>query len=160
MIIIIYAMCGAKIPSSAPIRNGKFVEAVTSCGPVEGILEDGAVAFRGIPFALPPINNRRWQPAELMHRLDHCWNGTKLAHNASESCWQQDANGKNSGNEDCMYLDVFTPEVRYNNPLPVVVVIGAETLTGGSPGALQPTAKLARVRDMVFVRPNFRYTGV
>lgn len=40
-------------------------------------------------------------------------------------------------------------------------MIGAETLSGstilgGSPGILQASAKLARVRDMVFVRPNFR----
>jgi carboxylesterase type B len=60
------------------------------------------------------------------------------------------------GAEDCLTLDVFTPQVPYLNPLPVVVLIGAESLSGGSPGALQATASLARAQDVVFVRPNFR----
>lgn len=123
---------------------------------MQGVSEDGAFAFRGIPYAVPPLENRRWQPAEPLRRIEHCWTGTYLAHNSSESCWQRDASGGVVGSENCLYLDVFTPEVRYDSPLPVVVMIGAETLSSGSPGVMQPSAKLARVRDMVFVRPNFR----
>lgn len=132
------------------------MEATTSCGQVQGVLEDGGFAFRGIPYALPPVNNLRWKPAEPIHRIEHCWNGTLLAYNSSEQCWQRDASGRNEGSEDCLYLDVYTPQVRYHSPLPVVVLIGADSLSGGSPGALQVSAKLARVRDIVFVRPNFR----
>jgi carboxylesterase type B len=60
------------------------------------------------------------------------------------------------GTEDCLTLDIFTPQVPYFNPIPVVVLIGAESISGGSPGALRATARLARERDVVFVRPNFR----
>lgn len=140
-----------------PLKNGKYIEAVTMCGPVQGVLEDGAFAFRGIPYALPPINNRRWQPAEPVRRIEYCWNGTRLTYNPSEVCWQRQSSGLVVGTEDCLYLDVFTPRVGYDSPLPVVVMIGAETLSGGSPGVMQPSAKLSRVRDIVFVRPNFRY---
>lgn len=157
IVIISIACAGPRRISIQPLKNGKYIEAVTSCGPVQGILEDGAYAFRGIPYATPPISNRRWQPAESLIRIEHCWNGTYLAHNASESCWQREISGRMDGVEDCLYLDVFTPIVGYDSPLPVVVMIGAETLTGGSPGVMQPSAKLARVRDIVFVRPNFRY---
>ncbi|XP_014484924.1 PREDICTED: neurotactin [Dinoponera quadriceps] len=139
-----------------PLTNGKYIDAVTWCGPVQGVLEDGGFAFRGIPYALPPINNRRWQLAEPVRRLEHCWNGTRLAHEPSEVCWQRQSSGLVTGTEDCLYLDVYTPAVRYDSPLPVVVMIGAETLSGGSPGIMQPSAKLSRVRDIVFVRPNFR----
>lgn len=141
-----------------PLRDGKFVDAVTSCGPVEGILEDGGYAFRGIPFAVPPVDNKRWTPAEPITRIQHCWNGTYPASgNSSELCWQREASGRVDGVENCLYLDVFTPKVSYDLPLPVVVMIGAETLSGGSPGIMRPSAKLAKVREMVFVRPNFRY---
>lgn len=140
-----------------PLKNGKYVEAVTWCGLVQGVLEDGAFAFRGIPYALPPINQRRWQAAEPVRRIEHCWNGIRLTHNSSEVCWQRQSTGLMTGAEDCLYLDVFTPAVRYDSPLPVVVMIGAETLSGSSPGVMQPSAKLSRVRDIVFVRPNFRY---
>lgn len=43
-------------------------------------------------------------------------------------------NGKIEGSEDCLVLDVVTPEVRYINLLPVVVMIGSNDFNGGSPG--------------------------
>lgn len=156
IIIICIACAGPRRIPTQPLKDGKYIEAVTSCGPIQGVLEDGAYAFRGIPYAVPPVDNRRWQPAQSLTRIEHCWNGTYLAHNSSENCWQREASGRVDGVEDCLYLDVFTPAVRYDSPLPVVVMIGAETLSGGSPGVMQPSAKLARVRDIVFVRPNFR----
>ncbi|XP_043267063.1 neurotactin isoform X2 [Venturia canescens] len=157
LIIIISIACAGPRPlTSQPLKDGKWVEAATSCGPVQGVLEDGGFAFRGIPYAVPPVNNFRWSAAQPIHRIEHCWNGTFLAHNSSASCWQRDISGRIEGDEDCLYLDLYTPEVRYDTPVPVVVMIGAETLSGGSPGAMQPSAKLAHVRDMVFVRPNFR----
>ncbi|XP_046822767.1 neurotactin [Vespa crabro] len=157
VIIIICVACnGPRRSANQSHKTGKYIKAVTSCGPIQGVLEDGAYAFRGIPYAVPPVENRRWQTAEPLSRLEHCWNGTYLAHNASEMCWQRETSGRIDGVEDCLYLDVFTPDVRYDSPLPVVVMIGAETLSGSSPGVMQPSAKLARVRDMIFVRPNFR----
>lgn len=162
VIVIVCIACAGprRMIQTQSLKDGKYIEAVTSCGLVQGILEDGAYAFRGIPYAMPPVGNRRWQPAESLSRIEHCWNGTYLAHNSSEQCWQRELINKtisrDSGEEDCLYLDVFTPAIRYDSPLPVVVMIGTETLIGGSPGVMQPSAKLARVRDMVFVRPNFR----
>lgn len=66
------------------------------------------------------------------------------------------SNGSVSGSEDCLTLDVITPYVRYHDPLPVIVLIGAESFIGGSPGKLRPSARYARSKDVVFVRPNFR----
>lgn len=157
IIIICVAYAGPKyVLLQQPLKDGKYISAPTSCGLVEGILEDGGYAFRGIPYAVPPINNRRWLPAEPLRRIENCWSGTYLAHNDSQSCWQRDSSGRIDGVEDCLKLDVFTPKVDTRNPLPVVVMIGAETLSGGSPGVMQPSTKLARVREIVFVRPNFR----
>ncbi|CAK9833456.1 Nrt [Anthophora retusa] len=156
VIIICIACVGPKKGGSQLVKDGNIVGAVTSCGPVQGVTEDGAFAFRGIPYAVPPLENRRWQPAEPLRKIEYCWPNIYQAHNSSEVCWQWDASGRWIGTEDCLYLDVFTPKVKYDSPLPVVVMIGAETLSGGSPGVMQPSAKLARVRDMVFVRPNFR----
>lgn len=140
----------------APVRDGKFVEAVTGCGKVEGILDDGAVVFRGIPYARPPIEDLRFKPAELLDDIDYCWNDTLKAHNASAVCYQLYANGTTVGQEDCLTLDVVTPSVRYDNPVPVVVLIGAESLNGGAPGKLRPSTRFARAHDVIFVRPNFR----
>ncbi|XP_061392031.1 neurotactin [Musca vetustissima] len=142
--------------TSPPIREGRFMDAVTGCGMVEGLKEDGAFAFRGIPYALPPVGERRWRPAQTIESIEGCWNGTLKTHNSSEVCTQILGNGTVVGDEDCLYLDVVTPHVRYENPLPVVVMIGAETLMGPSPGILRPTARFSRSHDVIFVRPNFR----
>ncbi|KAH8368827.1 hypothetical protein KR200_003994 [Drosophila serrata] len=142
--------------TSPPLREGRFILAVTSCGPVEGVKEDGAFAFRGIPYAKPPVDKLRWKPAELIDDINLCWNDTLPTHNSSVVCTQRLGNGTTVGDEDCLYLDVVTPHVRYNNPLPVVVLIGAESLAGPSPGILRPSARYSRSHDVIFVRPNFR----
>lgn len=54
-----------------------------------------------------------------------------------------------------MTLDIVTPHVRYDSPLPVVVLIGANSFSGGISPA-QPSALYARTKEVVFVRPNFR----
>lgn len=142
--------------TSAPIREGKYVDAVTSCGMVEGLRDEGAFAFRGIPYALPPVGSNRWKPAQLIENIDNCWNGTFKAHSSSDVCLQILSNGTKIGSEDCLTLDIVTPQVRYHNPVPVIVLIGAESLTGGSPGILRPSGRQARIKDVIFVRPNFR----
>lgn len=156
IIICAFTFSGNPAAKSAPLRDGKFVEAVTSCGKVEGLLEDSAFAFRGIPYAVPPIGENRWKPAQVIDNIDYCWNGTLKAHNSTPVCWQTYADGSVDGSENCLHLDVVTPHVRYEGLFPVVVLIGAETLIGGSPTKLRPSARYARSRDVIYVRPNFR----
>lgn len=156
VIIAVFTFSRGPELKAAPLRDGKFVEAVTSCGNVEGVLEDSAFAFRGIPYAVPPINENRWRPAQILDNIDYCWNSTLKAHNSTPVCWQTYADGSVDGIEDCLTLDVVTPHVRYEGKLPVVVLIGAETLSGGSPTKLRPSARYARARDVIYVRPNFR----
>ncbi|KAK5643593.1 hypothetical protein RI129_007438 [Pyrocoelia pectoralis] len=143
---------------SVPIREGRYVETITSCGKVDGILEDGAVTFRGIPFARPPTGELRFKAAQPLNSISYCWNNTTplLAYNATEYCLQIYSNGTTAGAEDCLTLDVVTPYVRYDTPLPVIVLIGTESLIGGSPGKMRPSPRYARSRDVIFVRPNFR----
>ncbi|CAH1100016.1 unnamed protein product [Psylliodes chrysocephalus] len=155
IIIIVISIMGHKEVMIAS-EDGSKVFAHTSCGRVEGLMEDSSFTFRGIPFARPPIGELRFRFAQPLDRIQYCWNGTFIAHNDSGLCLQILANGTTVGKEDCLTLDVVTPYVRYDNPLPVIVLIGSETLMGGSPGKLRPSARYARSRDVVFVRPNFR----
>ncbi|XP_021919379.1 neurotactin isoform X2 [Zootermopsis nevadensis] len=157
IIIIAIAPFGSRNEMApSPIVDEHFKIAYTACGPVEGLVEDGAFAFRGIPYAVSPVRERRWKPAKALDSLESCWVGVLPVHNATPACWQIYSSSRLDGAEDCLTLDVFTPQVPYLNPLPVVVLIGAQSLSGGSPGALQASASLARAQDVVFVRPNFR----
>ncbi|KAL3266643.1 hypothetical protein HHI36_010806 [Cryptolaemus montrouzieri] len=156
IIITITFSIEKEVICEAPVKDGKYVETVTSCGKVEGLVEDSAVAFRGIPYARPPIDELRFKYAKPLNDIKYCWNGTFYAHNATDNCLQIHSNGSISGVEDCLTLDVVTPYVRYDNPLPVIVLIGAESLIGDSPSKMRPSARYARSKDVVFVRPNFR----
>ncbi|XP_058798694.1 neurotactin [Phymastichus coffea] len=155
LVIVCVASLGPRRVIAQPVKDGKVLTQA-SCGPVQGLLEEGAFVFRGVPYAMPPLGERRWAPPEPLDKIDRCWNGTLLAHNSSQPCWQRRRDGSLSGHEDCLYLDIYTPQVTYERPLSVVVMIGADSLSGPSPGIMLPSGKLARVRDMVFVRPNFR----
>lgn len=132
-LILAFTFLGnAKQTRVAPIRDGKVI-AVTGCGKVEGLVEDSAVAFRGIPYGKPPVGKLRFEHAQVIDDIDFCWNGTLQAHNSTPECLQI-SNGVITGAEDCLNLDVITPEVRYINLLPVVVMIGSNDFNGGSPG--------------------------
>ncbi|XP_071441460.1 neurotactin-like [Hetaerina americana] len=144
--------------------QGNTVIAYTSCGPVQGWVEEGAFAFRGIPYALPPEGSQRWRLPVPLNRLEHCWNGT-LVTNTKEyplnSCWQTYRNGSLDGSEDCLTVDVFAPRTnRSGAKAPIVVLVAAETLAGGggrgfdSPQLLTP--KLAWATGVIFVRVRFR----
>ena len=60
-------------------------------------MEDSAFAFRGIPFARPPIGDLRFRYAEPLNKIEYCWNGTFLAHNATPPCLQILENGTITG---------------------------------------------------------------
>ncbi|CAG5129356.1 unnamed protein product [Candidula unifasciata] len=77
--------------------------------------------FLGIPYARPPLGDRRFRPPEP----EPDWTGVKDAVNRSSICPQG-----NSRTEDCLYLNVFTPDV--NGTLPVFVWIHGGGYTTGS----------------------------
>ncbi|XP_037968114.2 neurotactin [Plutella xylostella] len=155
--VIIGVVIGARAgpPAERPLRLGRYMTTITSCGPVEGIYNEGVYSFYNIPYAVPPVGERRFAYAAPLDDLARCWNGSLAAHAPGPACLQLLANGTVAGDEACLALDVVTPHVRYDAPLPVVVLVGATTLAGGL-GPLQPSALYARTKEVVFVRPNFR----
>ena len=63
----------------------------------------GLHVYRGIPFAKPPIGELRWRPPQPLG----VWEGVRdCLENGSQSVqtWQ----GRAYGNEDCLYLNVWT----------------------------------------------------
>lgn len=62
------------------------------------------------------------------------------------------------GFEDCLLLDVFTPQLGYDTPLPVVVVVGGASLGGDTqrPWMVSKATKLVQDRRVVVVSPQLR----
>src|SRR5438270_64454 len=83
-------------------------------GSVRGAIEDGLTVYRGIPFAAPPIGDRRWQGPQSAAK----WEGVKQAVNFGPPCVQSAGRGP-APSEDCLYLNVWTPAKSARDRIPV-----------------------------------------
>lgn len=77
--------------------------ACTEHGAVRGVLEDALLAFKGIPYAQPPVDGLRWQPPQP----PQAWSGVRDATRFGAICPQL-VNGQVAGDEDCLTLNVWT----------------------------------------------------
>lgn len=90
-------------------------------------LDDGTLkTWFGIPFASPPIGNRRWREPQPVIP----WSGNKPTQTYSPACAQTATWVKNPKSEDCLYLNVWAPENAKN--LPVIVWIHGGGYSGGT----------------------------
>ena len=132
--------------------------ATTASGPVQGLAVNGIDVFRGIPFAAPPVGALRWREPQSVEK----WTAVRQATAAGPSCIQQRGmsleNGGDPGklDENCLYLNVFSPRLERTARLPVMVWIHGGALVFGSGGLpIYDGAALAR-RDVVVVTINYR----
>jgi para-nitrobenzyl esterase len=106
----------------------------TKEGPVQGFISNDVTKFLGIPYAEPPVGNLRWQPPK-----DHApWTNILKATEFAPICALITTGGPFSGptnnNEDCLYLNVFTPDLNPSARLPVIVWIhGGGNVNGETP---------------------------
>ena len=92
-------------------------------GTLEGIIEKSGIrAFKGIPFAAPPVGELRWKEPQPVKN----WQGVRKADKFGPMAMQRavfgDMNFRSDGmSEDCLYLNVWTPAKSNKEKLPVLV---------------------------------------
>lgn len=125
----------------------------------------GAHVWRGIPFAKPPVGERRWRAPVP----PDAWEGTREALSFGASCVQfagplaaGDArDGEPTGSEDCLYLNVFAPPFASGEvPVglsrrPVMLWIHGGGNTIGS-ADFYDASQLALERDVIVVTVHYR----
>ncbi|ORW33288.1 carboxylesterase [Mycobacterium paraense] len=136
----------------------RTIRARTTAGTVEGFTRDGVNRWRSIPYARPPVGPLRLrapQPAPP-------WSGVRHCHGFAHCAPQQrrytllGVGRYQPMSEDCLTLNVVTPEVPSDKPLPVMVFIhGGGYILGSSATPLYDGAALAR-RGCVYVSVNYR----
>ena len=135
---------------------GDPVVSVTG-GSIRGrIASDGGAAFKGIPFARPPLGDLRWREPQPVEP----WADIRDASTFRPACTQlsetwNDAEVPTS-TEDCLYLNVATPEWPPKAPRPVMAWIhGGSNLSGSGEAPAFEERALVR-RGIVWVTINYR----
>lgn len=144
--------------------------------------EDGAHAWRGVPFAKPPVGSLRWRAP----RPPEPWSGSFEAVSHGASCVQfagpgggrkGEKSGEASGSEDCLYLNIYAPKFDASRVpagdarIPVMVwihgggnTIGDATIYDGSILATQENVILVTLQYRLgvlgwFSHPSLRGEG-
>lgn len=127
----------------------------TAQGIVQGTSIDGVKQFLGIPYAAAPTGALRWQaPQEPA-----AWAGIRLATKTAPACPQilgkYSQSAKQASSEDCLYLNVYTPDAATDSPKPVMIWLHPGSLTMGS-GSDYDGKSLARRTNAIVVTINYR----
>jgi para-nitrobenzyl esterase len=129
---------------------------VTS-GQIQGsMLDKGGAVFKGIPYAAPPVGDLRWREPVPMKP----WTGVRDATAFGAICAQNpniiEPNAAETAKEDCLFLNVWTPEWPSTSRKPVMVWIpGGGNYIGSSSPRVYDGESLAR-RGVVLVTINYR----
>ncbi|CAH1268552.1 CES2 [Branchiostoma lanceolatum] len=155
---------GVVVPTTHGDVNG--VEFPTSS--IGGAVFDRVHIFAGIPYAAPPVGDLRWRPPQDPAG----WTGVRDATQFGNRCPQvrestfarrsplhELSHRSNSSSEDCLYLNVYTPNVSSAADLPVMLWIhggGLALGTGDSYPAEIPTS----LHNVVMVTINYRLSNL
>jgi para-nitrobenzyl esterase len=147
-----------------PVAAALPTAVVTGSGPVSGVSSaDGAIlAFKGIPYAAPPVGERRWRAPSP----PTSWTAVRKADKYSASCmqhiveerkpWTHEFMAHNAISEDCLYLNVWTPAKGAADKLPVYFwIYGGGYVEGSTAVPAYDGENLAR-RGVVVVTINYR----
>ncbi len=129
----------------------------TDKGPVTGVDNKGVCEYKGIPFAAPPVGELRFrlpQPAQP-------WTAPLVADAFRAECYQTPmvdlgASKKPTGDEDCLYLNVWSAAAAGANKPVMVFIYGGGFQHGSGSMDTYHGARLAATGDVVVVTLNYR----
>ena len=120
--------------------------------------ESNIIVFKGVPFAAPPVGERRWKAPEPVEP----WEGVRKTNEWGTRCMQGDMFGgpvftrDKSMGEDCLYLNVWTPTEKAAASLPVLVVFHGGGFAAGSASEPRTDGEWMAKQGIVVVEPNYR----
>lgn len=125
------------------------------CGKLEGLDKDGFHSFQGIPYAKPPIGPRRFLPPESLPPREGVRKAIHLGH-ASPQLYVKGLSSlseEETLDEDCLFLNVYTPETGGNHPV-LFWIHGGAFQKGSGTMCMDPKAFVKE--GIVVVSVNYR----
>ena len=132
----------------------------TEYGFIEGMVTKYGRAFYGVPFAAPPVQDLRWtnpMPPQP-------WSNTLKTIELPPACPQPECNPSNKlfcqprQSEDCLYLNVFTPNnYDSNNKLPVLLWFYGGSFNEGYSGLpVYNGTFISNLTNTIIITSNYR----
>ena len=123
------------------------------------------MVYRGVPFAAPPVGENRWrapQPAKDWDGVRDCARFAPISmqvkpgsqHNIYEREWNPDM--EIEMDEDCLYLNVWTPAKTPDEKLPVFVWFFGGGLQEGNTTEMEFNGEFIARHGIVVVTVNYR----
>ncbi|PXY31987.1 hypothetical protein BAY60_06615 [Prauserella muralis] len=125
----------------------------TTGGDLRGHVEGDHVIWRGVPYAAPPVGELRFRAP----RPPAGWEGIRDATAPAPACpqtYQHNGPPTYTGDEDCLYLNIWKPKGT-TGPKPVLVFFHGGGFTGGD-GSLYDPRRVTRQGDVIVVTVNYR----
>ena len=156
MLMAIAAMA-VMIPMKPVSAHGNGSVVHINDGNIRGKTTSQGQSFLGVPFAAPPVGGLRWKaPAKVAS-----WHGVRDTTEFKSPCAALPLPAKvgipsrnGSMNEDCLYLNVYTPKKTHKNT-PVMVFIHGGGFQNGA-GSDHEADVMAAKSDSIVVTMNYR----
>jgi para-nitrobenzyl esterase len=115
---------------------------------------DAVRIYKGIPFAAPPVGERRWRPPEPATS----WKGIREATTFAADCPQEMRPGSRAGrtDEDCLALNIWTPARTADEALPVMVWFYGGSFVFGSASDMRFDGEAFARKGVVLVTAAYR----
>src|SRR3989441_3897630 len=145
------AVVGFKIPAFATTLVADSPIAATRYGKVRGYVDNGINVFKGIRYGADTSRRRFMPPLP-----PEPWSDVRDAL-AYGSAAPQPSRSNDKPNEDCLFLNLWTPALRDGGKRPVMFYIhGGAYNNGSGSSALYDGVRLCKRGDVVVVTVNHR----
>ena len=152
--LISAAMASGLLAADTPVKTDTGMVAGSRLG-----TDSKVRAFKGIPFAAPPVGKLRWQPpqpAEPWQGVRECTQFSAICPQAPYPAGSVYAQAPQPQSEDCLYLNVWTTADRETAKQPVMVWIHGGALTRGSSSIASYDGEALARQGVVLVSINYR----
>ena len=122
--LLLALMLSSNLAQARPLR--------VESGFLQGTKIGGLALYRGVPYATPPLGPLRWREPQSVSP----WQGVRKADAFAAACMQTGVSMPGERpptvNEDCLYLNIWTPARKSTAHLPVMVWIHGGGYSNGS----------------------------